>query len=86
MRYTDGLLPNKVWVQDKTIEEILKYIERMFMFLKYDNDPFISLQVDIPSHPQIFINIEKITDELSYSITHAIHDFLMKPPSYYFNQ
>jgi len=85
LRYVDGLAPKKVWIQEKSIIEVMKYIERMFLFLKNDSDPFIAIQVDIPSTPLIFIEVKNLTDDIQGIIIHSIYDYLMKPPSY-FNQ
>ena len=85
LRYVDGLVPKKVWIQEKSIIEVMKYIERMFLFLKNDADPFIGIQVDIPSTPLIFIEVNNLTDDIKGTIMHSIYDYLMKPPSY-FNQ
>ena len=84
LRYTDGLLPNKVWVQDKTFDETMAYLDRTFLYLKYDNDPFKSIQIDIPSHPLILIKMTDFSDELMDSTLHTIYDCLSKPPSYFY--
>jgi|UniRef100_A0A6C0LC81 hypothetical protein len=84
LRYTDGLVINKVWINDKTIIELMKYLENLFLCLSYDNDPFIKLQISIASYPIIFIKIdEEFKEDLKYSLLGIIYDELIKPAAYF---
>jgi hypothetical protein len=84
MRYTDGLVPNKVWVQEKSFTEVMTYLDRTFLYLKYDNDPYMSIQIEIPSHPVILIKMCDFLDDLRTSTLQTMYDYLNKPPGFYY--
>lgn len=84
VRYTDGKVKNKVWVCDKTINELMSYLQNLFLCLSYDVDPFQKLQVSIATFPIIFIRInEDFNEEIRFSLLEVIHNELVHPASYF---
>lgn len=79
VRYTDGLVPNRVWVQDKMHTETLIYLERVLTNMIRDNDPFFSLQVEIPGYPVALYLVSKFTDLSRISLIENVNDFLISP-------
>ena len=84
VRYTDGKIKNRVWVCDKTINELMSYLQNLFLCLSYDVDPFQKLQVSIATFPVIFIRIdEDFNEEIRFSLLEVIHNELVHPASYF---
>lgn len=84
VRYTDGKIKNRVWVSDKTINELMSYLQNLFLCLSYDVDPFHKLQVSIATFPIIFIKIdEDFNEEIRFSLLEVIHNELIKPAAYF---
>lgn len=84
VRYTDGKVKNRVWVCDKTINELMSYLQNLFLCLSYDVDPFHKLQVSIATFPIIFIKInEDFNQEIRFSLLEVIHNELINPASYF---
>lgn len=84
VRYTDGKVKNKVWVCDKTINELMSYLQNLFLCLSYDVDPFQKLQVSIATFPIIFIRInEDFNEEIRFSLLEVIHNEIVHPASYF---
>ena len=84
VRYTDGKIKNRVWVSDKTINELMSYLQNLFVWLRYDVDPFQKLQVSIATFPIIFIRIdEDFNEEIRFSLLEVIHNELVHPASYF---
>lgn len=84
VRYTDGKVKNKVWVCDKTINELMSYLQNLFLCLSYDVDPFQKLQVSIATFPIIFIRIdEDFNQEIRFSLLEVIHNEIFHPASYF---
>jgi hypothetical protein len=84
VRYTDGKVKNRVWVCDKSINELMSYLQNLFLCLSYDVDPFCKLQVSIATFPIIFIRIdEDFNDEIRFSLLEVIHNELVHPASYF---
>jgi len=76
LRYVDGENPRTVWVNEKTYEEVMDHLTRMFEFLLADDDPFKSIQLNIPTMPNVMINVASITRNLVDSILFSISEFL----------
>jgi hypothetical protein len=84
VRYTDGKIKNRVWVSDKTINELMSYLQNLFLCLSYDVDPFHKLQVSIATFPIIFIKInDEFNEEIRFSLLEVIHNELINPASYF---
>ena len=84
VRYTDGKIKNRVWVSDKTINELMSYLQNLFLCLSYDVDPFHKLQVSIATYPIIFIKInDEFNEEIRFSLLEIIHNELTNPASYF---
>jgi hypothetical protein len=84
VRYTDGKIKNRVWVSDKTINELMSYLQNLFLCLSYDVDPFHKLQISIATFPIIFIKIdEDFNQEIRFSLLEVIHNELINPASYF---
>ena len=84
VRYTDGKVKNRVWVSDKTINELMSYLQNLFLCLSYDVDPFHKLQVSIATFPIIFIKIDQdFNQEIRFSLLEVIHNELINPASYF---
>ena len=84
VRYTDGKIKNRVWVSDKTINELMSYLQNLFLCLSYDVDPFHKLQISIATFPIIFIKIdEDFNQEIRFSLLEVIHSELFNPASYF---
>ena len=84
VRYTDGKVKNRVWVCDKTINELMSYLQNLFLCLSYVVDPFHKLQVSIATFPIIFIKInEDFNQEIRFSLLEVIHNELINPASYF---
>jgi len=84
VRYTDGKIKNRVWISDKTINELMSYLQNLFLCLSYDVDPFHKLQVSIATFPIIFIKInEEFNEEIRFSLLEVIHNELVHPASYF---
>jgi hypothetical protein len=84
VRYTDGKVKNRVWVCDKTINELMSYLQNLFLCLSYDVDPFHKLQVSIATFPIIFIKIDQdFNQEIRFSLLEVIHNELINPASYF---
>lgn len=84
VRYTDGKIKNRVWISDKTINELMSYLQNLFLCLSYDVDPFHKLQVSIATFPIIFIKInEEFNEEIRFSLLEVIHNELNNPASYF---
>ena len=84
VRYTDGKVKNRVWVCDKTINELMSYLQNLFLCLSYDVDPFHKLQVSIATFPIIFIKIDQdFNQEIRFSLLEVIHNELVHPASYF---
>ena len=84
VRYTDGKIKNRVWVSDKTINELMSYLQNLFLCLSYDVDPFHKLQISIATFPIIFIKIdEDFNQEIRFSLLEVIHSELINPASYF---
>jgi hypothetical protein len=84
VRYTDGKIKNRVWVSDKTINELMSYLQNLFLCLSYDVDPFHKLQVSIATYPIIFIKInDEFNEEIRFSLLEVIHSELINPASYF---
>jgi hypothetical protein len=84
VKYTDGKVKNRVWVCDKTINELMSYLQNLFLCLSYDVDPFHKLQVSIATFPIIFIRIdEDFNEEIRFSLLEVIHNEIVHPASYF---
>lgn len=84
VRYTDGKIKNRVWVSDKTINELMSYLQNLFLCLSYDVDPFQKLQISIATYPIIFIKInDEFNEEIRFSLLEIIHNELTNPASYF---
>ena len=84
VRYTDGKVKNRVWVCDKSINELMSYLQNLFLCLSYDVDPFHKLQVSIATFPIIFIRIdEDFNEEIRFSLLEVIHNEIVHPASYF---
>lgn len=84
VKYTDGKVKNRVWVCDKTINELMSYLQNLFLCLSYDVDPFHKLQVSIATFPIIFIRIdEDFNEQIRFSLLEVIHNELVHPASYF---
>jgi hypothetical protein len=79
MRYTDGLVPRSAWVTEKTRDEVMEHLHRMFEFLSIDKDPFSSIQVSIPNMPVIFIGHNALNADVIHSILRSVFDYLNNP-------
>lgn len=84
VKYTDGKVKNRVWVCDKSINELMSYLQNLFLCLSYDVDPFHKLQVSIATFPIIFIRIdEDFNEEIRFSLLEVIHNEIVHPASYF---
>ena len=84
VKYTDGKVKNRVWVCDKSINELMSYLQNLFLCLSYDVDPFHKLQVSIATFPIIFIRIdEDFNEENRFLLLEVIHNELVHPASYF---
>ena len=84
VKYTDGKVKNRVWVCDKTINELMSYLQNLFLCLSYDVDPFHKLQVSIATFPIIFIRIdEDFNEQIRFLLLEVIHNELVHPASYF---
>ena len=81
VRYTDGSVPNNVWVNEKTRDEVLEYIHSTLYFAMYDNDPFKSIQVSIPGRPMFVFKLTDLNDNSIEDIVRAFEVYLDNPAS-----
>jgi hypothetical protein len=83
VRYVDGKSPRCVWVSDKTFNEVLDYVSRIFAGLN-DIDPFKGVQLDIPGYPLVYHRVSDITPDVEQRVLETIRDWLLSPPSSFF--
>lgn len=83
LKYVNGPSPRNVWVNEKTKEQLLEYIEATLFFFKLDAYPFEKIGICIPGRPQIFVNHSDFSDSVSDDIFYAIDDYLHNPPARY---
>jgi hypothetical protein len=77
LRFVDTNFPHRVWIQDKTLNEIISYLEISLSGINC----YKTLQLDIPSYPMINYNVQDIDDNIIQQIIHTINGFLLNPPS-----
>jgi hypothetical protein len=79
VRYTDGSIPNHVWVNEKTRDEVLEYIYSTLYFAMYDNDPFNSVQVSIPGRPMFILKLSDLNQNSIEDIVRVSEIYLDTP-------
>jgi hypothetical protein len=79
LRYTDGNMPNHVWVSEKENHEIMLYLQVTLTFFKNDPEPFSRLQVSIPGHPVISTSQASFTSSLYEDLIAIIEEHIYKP-------
>lgn len=83
VRFVDGTVPNRVWVSEKSINEVMDYLERILLGL-HDIDPFIGIQFDFPGYPQVYQKISELTPAIHQRFLEMMRDWLISPPSLFF--
>ena len=81
VRYVDGNVPGRVWVNSKNQIDLLAYIENIFVFFQNDGDPFITIQVTLPGSPIVYIDQKNFNDEICGRIMDSIEMYIENPPS-----
>jgi len=81
LKYTDGRCPTRVWVNAKTYQEIIDYLDLTLRFIPIDADPFTHLQATLPGAPAIMLNKNMLNDETINQLICMISDSLENPPS-----
>jgi hypothetical protein len=79
IRYTDGSVPNTVWVNEKSRDEVLEYIDQTLYFAMYDRYPFISIQVSIPGCPMFVLRHENLNNNSIDDIVRACESWIDNP-------
>ena len=79
LRYRDGQI-NAVWVNEKTSEEVITYIEDLLNFIVLDADPYLKVQFTIPGYPIIFLTHENLTPDIIDSINSTVYSYIYDPP------
>lgn len=77
--YVDGREHGVKNEQTRNLKETVIFLEYLFRFLSVDAEPFTTIQVNIPSHPVIFINVPNLTNELIVGIIYNIISELKRP-------
>jgi len=77
--YIDGREPNVKNEQTRNLKETVIFLEYLFRFLTVDAEPFSTVQINVPSHPIIFINIPNLTNDLVVGIIYTIIGELKQP-------
>ncbi len=83
VRFVDANLPRNVWVSDKSYNEVMDYLQRVFAGLN-DIDPFKGLQLDVPGYPLVFYRIQDVTPEVVQRIMETVREWVISPPSSFF--
>ena len=81
LRFVNGSCPNTVWVNQKTIEEVIQYIESTFFFFRVDAIPFERISISIPSRPRIFARHSEFTSLFGDDVLDSIETYLYNPPT-----
>ena len=81
VRYVDGTIANTVWVNSKTESELLDYIENVLTFFELDFDPFLSVQVEIPGWPIIYLRQRDVDRDIVVRIMDSIEMHLKNSPA-----
>lgn len=79
LRYRDGEI-NAVWVNDKTSEQVLSYVEDLLNFIVLDADPYLKVQFTIPGYPIIYLNHRNLTSDVVDSIMSTVYEYIYHPP------
>jgi hypothetical protein len=80
VRYTDGTIPNTVWVNSKTESEVLDYIENILTFFELDYDPFIAVQITMSGWPTIYLKQKDVDGDIITRIMDSIEMNLKNTP------
>lgn len=83
VRFVDGTVPQRVWISEKTSNEVMDYVERILHGL-HDIDPFIGIQFDFPGYPIVFQKISELTPAVHHRFLEMLRDWLINPPSLFF--
>jgi len=81
VRYVDGTLPNTVWVQDKTLLEVVEYVRGILYFSMMDSDPFYAVQLTIPGYPIIFVGCADLSEHMIDDMVQIVENVLDNPPA-----
>lgn len=81
IRYNDGILNSQIWIQTKTLNEIMIYLRRVFMYLNKERDPFSGIQCNIPGYPVLYLPIPEFLEDIQISVLDSIYETLSNPPS-----
>lgn len=83
VRFVDGTLPRNVWISDKSYNELMDYLQRIFAGLN-DIDPFKGVQLDVPGYPLVFYRVSDVTPEVVTRILETVREWIISPPSSFF--
>lgn len=81
VRYTDPNMEGHVWVLTKTLDQIMVYLRRTFMYLNKERDPFHGIQCTIPGYPVVYLPIPEFNPEMQVSVLDSIYETLSRPPA-----
>jgi hypothetical protein len=81
VRYVDGNVPGRVWVNSKNQIDLMAYIENILVFFQNDDDPFIIIQVSLPGTPIIYINQKEFNEEIAGRIMDSLEMCIENPPA-----
>ena len=85
-RYSDGTAPRTVWVQERTLIEVVEYVRAVIYFSMMDADPFYAVQLTIPGYPIIYIGCSYLTESIIEDLVRTVEISLENPaPSFRLN-
>ena len=83
IRFVDGTLPRHVWISDKSYNEVMDYLQRIFAGLN-DIDPFKGVQLDVPGYPLVYYRVSDVTPDVVARILETVREWIISPPSSFF--
>jgi hypothetical protein len=83
VRFVDANLPRNVWICDKSYNELMDYLQRIFAGLN-DIDPFKGVQLDVPGYPLVYHRVSDVTPDVVARILETVREWIISPPSSFF--